>query len=179
MVSVFNDVDKFQDLCILTNQPKSDAQLKNIAYIIFNKPRLFMEALKAWNIRESTENTCTSFKIYIRKEYNKLRKVGALTINQSTINQQVNNTQELPTNNEPSSEISRELHNTNMDVIMLINQAPEEPISEPQGNLQGNASTAKSVLSLTQMVKTLQDRLDKMSKPAPVSKDINPKNGKA
>ena len=36
--TVFSVVDKFRDLCILTEQPKSDAQLTNIAYIIFNKP---------------------------------------------------------------------------------------------------------------------------------------------
>ena len=40
--SVFSAVDKFRDLCILTDQPKLDSQLTNIAYIIFNKPRFFM-----------------------------------------------------------------------------------------------------------------------------------------
>ena len=37
--TVFSVVDKFRDLCILTDQPKTDAQLTNVAYIIFNKPR--------------------------------------------------------------------------------------------------------------------------------------------
>ena len=36
--TVFSVVDKFRDLCILTDQPKTDAQLTNVAYIIFNKP---------------------------------------------------------------------------------------------------------------------------------------------
>ena len=37
--SVFSAINKFRDLCILTGQPKSDEQLTNMAYIIFNKPR--------------------------------------------------------------------------------------------------------------------------------------------
>ena len=41
--SVFSTVDKFRDLCILTDQPKLDSQLTNISYIIFNKPRF------SWN----------------------------------------------------------------------------------------------------------------------------------
>ena len=43
--TVFSVVDKSRDLCILTKQPKSDSQLTNIAFIIFNKPRPLMEAL--------------------------------------------------------------------------------------------------------------------------------------
>ena len=44
--TVFSVVDKFRDLYILTDQPKTGAQLTNVAYIIFDKPRLFMDLKK-------------------------------------------------------------------------------------------------------------------------------------
>ena len=45
--AVISAVDKFCDLCILTKQPKSDGQLTNISYIIFNKLMCFRDAIKA------------------------------------------------------------------------------------------------------------------------------------
>ena len=83
--SVFSAVDKFCDLCILTDQPKMDSQLTNIAYIIFNKPRFFMEALKTWNREDNSVKTYAAFKLHIRKEYNELRKVEALTVAHSNL----------------------------------------------------------------------------------------------
>ena len=44
--TVFGALDKFRDLCILMDQPKPNEHLTNIAYIIFNKPKLFMDSLK-------------------------------------------------------------------------------------------------------------------------------------
>ena len=62
--TVFGTVDKFRVLCILTEQPKTDAQLTNIAYIIFNKPRFFMDSLKTWNKRTTNKNY-SDFKIHL------------------------------------------------------------------------------------------------------------------
>ena len=70
--SVFSAVDKFRDLCILTDKLKMDSQLTNIAYILFNKPRFFMEALKIWNREDNSVKTYAVFKLHIRKEYNEL-----------------------------------------------------------------------------------------------------------
>ena len=58
--NVFSAVNKFRDLYILTEQPKSDGLLTNIAYIIFNMPRFFMESLKQWNRKDLVA------KIYVR-----------------------------------------------------------------------------------------------------------------
>lgn len=68
--TVFAALDKFRDLCILTDQPKSDGQLTNIAYIIFNKPKLFMNSLKAWNKKETDEKTYANSKLHLREEHN-------------------------------------------------------------------------------------------------------------
>ena len=44
--AVFSAVDKFRDLCFFTKQGKSDNQLTNILYIIFDKSHCFMNTLK-------------------------------------------------------------------------------------------------------------------------------------
>ena len=42
--TVFNKIKIFQDLCILTSNEKSDHQLVQIVYLIFNKTRAFMDS---------------------------------------------------------------------------------------------------------------------------------------
>ena len=126
MDSAFSAVDKFWDLCIVTDQPKMDSQLTNIAYIIFNKPWFFTEALKTWNKQDNTNKTYAIFKLHIRKEYNELQKVGALTLAQWNINPQANLTQDLPTNKTFTNEITRELRSTIMDGITLLHKCREK-----------------------------------------------------
>ena len=43
--TVFNKINWFQDLCELCNNGKSDRQLVQLAYIIFNRTRVFMDSL--------------------------------------------------------------------------------------------------------------------------------------
>ena len=68
-----------------------------------------MESLKMWNKKESNEKTNVEFKIHIRKEYNELQKVGALTIQQSNITPQLNNVQEPVNTQNLSKKNSNEL----------------------------------------------------------------------
>ena len=65
--SVFSAVDKFRDLCKLIDQPKSDSQLTNISYIIFNKPRFFMESLKHWNKKEQSKKLILHSRFIFKK----------------------------------------------------------------------------------------------------------------
>ena len=123
--TVFSVIDKFRDLCILTKQPKSDGQLTNIVYIIFNKPRFFMESLKSWNKRTS-EKTYSNFKDHLRKEYNELRQVSALSVKHSNLQPQLNlasNTENLSST--ISASVSNDLRNTIMDAIMALNKSDE------------------------------------------------------
>ena len=63
---VFSAVNKIRDLCILNEQSKSDRQLTNILYIIFDKPLFLMDALKVLNKR-TTNETYADFKTHIYK----------------------------------------------------------------------------------------------------------------
>ena len=49
--SVFNRIKAFQDLCILTKNQKTDRQLIQLAYLVFNKNKAFMDSLKTWNAK--------------------------------------------------------------------------------------------------------------------------------
>ena len=120
--TVFSVIDKFCDLCVLTKQPKSDRQLTNIAYIIFNKPQFLMESLKSWN-KQTTDKTYSDFKTHLRKEYNELCQVGVLSIKQSNLQPQVNMTSSTENiSNAISALVTNDLHNTIMDAIMALNQ---------------------------------------------------------
>ena len=135
-----------------------------------------MESLKVWN-RQDNNKTYTDFKIHIRKEYNELRKVGALTIQQSQLNPQVNNVQEPTT--DLTSAITSELRSTIMDVIISIQQVPEETMTTPTNPQANNVGANDPVIQLTKMVQTLQEKVDKMTKPPAPPKNINLKTGKS
>ena len=180
--TVFSTTNQFRDLCILTEQPKSDNQLTNISYIIFNKLRIFMDSLKMWNKSTPVEKTYAAFKTYLRKEYNELRKVGALTIQQSHLHPQANlavDTSQTLTE-QISSTVANDIRTTIMDAIMALNQ-PEQPSVPvvPQANA---ATTDPNVSHLTQMVAALQQQINQMSgqlsAPPVPSLSTNPRTGK-
>ena len=85
--TIFNKVNWFQDFCILCDNKKSDRQLVQITYIIFNRTRAFMDVLLQQNKNRSADKTYENFKIHMREEYRALKEVGALTINDSLITQ--------------------------------------------------------------------------------------------
>ena len=67
-------------MCDLCNNGKTDPQLVQLAYIIFNRVRLFQDALKEWNKKKSTDKTYVNLKKHMRQQYQELKQVGALTI---------------------------------------------------------------------------------------------------
>ena len=81
---VFTQVTLFQDLCAITNNNKTDKQLCQTAYLIFNMARAFVDVLKKWNAKESTDKTFAQFKKNMHEEHHTLKQVGALTIQSST-----------------------------------------------------------------------------------------------
>ena len=85
--SVFNRIKAFQDLCVLTGNAKTDRQLVQLAYLVFNKTKAFMDSLKTWNSKLLLNKTFTKFKIHMREEHHALRQVGVLTIRDSEFSQ--------------------------------------------------------------------------------------------
>ena len=65
---------------------KSGRQLVAIGYLIFNRTKAYMDALKTWNANPSLNKIFENLKRHLRTEYHAFRRVGALTIQESTIN---------------------------------------------------------------------------------------------
>ena len=56
-----------------------------LAYIIFNRTRAFMDVLLRWNKKPKDENTYNNFKKHMRTGYHELKEVGALAIKDSEL----------------------------------------------------------------------------------------------
>ena len=84
---VFSKITLFQDLCIITNNDHTDKQLVQMAYLIFNRTRAFVDALKKWNSKETSAKTFATFKKHMREEHQALKQVGALTLQDSNFYQ--------------------------------------------------------------------------------------------
>lgn len=65
---------------------KSDPQLVHIAYLIFMKTKVYHEALKTWNAKAAVDKKFANIQIHFRQEYHDLKKVGELTVEESSLN---------------------------------------------------------------------------------------------
>ena len=83
---IFNRIKEFSELCAMTGNDKSDRQLVAMGYLIFNRTKAYTDALKTWNAKPLVEKTFANLKIHLRTEYHALRRVGALTVHESSLN---------------------------------------------------------------------------------------------
>ena len=83
--TVFNKINWFQDLCNLSNNKKTDRQLVQLSYIIFNQSKAFMDVLLKWNTKKVADKTYNKFKMHMRQGYHALREVGSLAIKDSEL----------------------------------------------------------------------------------------------
>ena len=65
---------------MLSDNDKTDKQLVQLAYLILNNSRAYMNSLKIWNSKDSADKTLSTFNTHTRAEYHVLRQVGALNI---------------------------------------------------------------------------------------------------
>ena len=84
---IFNKIQDFQDLCLLIGKTKSDTQLVDMAYLIFQKSGIFRDTLLRWNQKPSVDKTFVNLTLFMRQEYLDLQEVGGLTVNNSLHNQ--------------------------------------------------------------------------------------------
>lgn len=118
--TVFNDIQQFQTLCQLVGKGKTDSQLVDIAYIIFQKSGIFMEPLMQWNKRTATNNY-EDFKTFIQEEYNASDAVGGLTVGNSSLHQ-ANAVQELKDHQQHlTEELKKDLHSSVKIILQTYN----------------------------------------------------------
>ena len=142
-----------------------------------------MEALKTWNKEDTTNKTYANFKAHLRKEYNELRQVGALSIKDAKIQPQMNLTSSSDMTERISATVTNDLRTTIMDAIMALNNS--EDTIEPQVNAAtipndtNVTELARLVKDLHQEVKFLRSQGSNGQSTAPsTSRDVNPKTGK-
>ena len=190
---VFNKIKKHQELAILMNNPKTDKQLCSTAYTIFNRTGVFQNHLIAWNNKPDNDRTFSNMKLHTRASWEALKKVGALKIQDSSLNQ-ANIVQELATQQQALAQNLREdfstqLQTTIQDAMNMFQQ--QEPFQQPtvpppltdtsSSNQSLNSTT--STLTLDTLMTTIQDLKKEISslKNSTTNKDtsdINPRTGK-
>ena len=115
--SVFNKVQDLQDICTLLGKHKTDTQLVDMSYLIFQKSGIFMDSLLRWNKKASVDQTFTNLKSFMRNEYLALQEVRGLTVNNSILNQ-ANIAQQINEIKEHQDHVALNLKNELADNIM-------------------------------------------------------------
>ena len=191
---VFNKIIKHQDLCVLMNNPLTDRQLVGIAYKIFNRTQLFQNALIKWNKKPSPDKTFTMLKIHMRQQWNELNKVGALKIQDSTLNQ-ANLIQEINEQQQDliaslKNDINNQFRSTIADAIMMLQQQNHNDIGPDITNTSSSdsANSVTSNITLDTLLSTIKDlkaelttiKSSQQTCPPVVSNndEINPRRGK-
>ena len=176
---VFNKITLFHDLCTITNNDKTDKQLVQIAYLIFNRTRAFVDALKKWNELSEESKTYAKFKKHMRAEHHALKRVGALTVQDSTF-YQANLLQQPDVQAQIDEQVKTSL-------LSALNDFQELQL-ESEDNNQGQETTFgvnnltkedNTTTALLNLIKQLTDKVDKLAQHQPMpSRTMNPKTGK-
>ena len=78
-------VQEYADLLNIAGRPLQDAQIQDLAYYLINKYQIYQDALKNWN-KLPLPKTWEMMKEHMRQEYQTLKDVNALTIDESALN---------------------------------------------------------------------------------------------
>ena len=130
-----------------------------------------MDVLLKWNQKPIDQKAYNNFKIHMRKGYHELREVGALSIQDSTLNyanmvKDVTEHQERMAKDIKDS-LSDQLNNSLMEALMVSQNhpvpAPDDTssLSTPSIN---SASSDATIASLVTIIKKLEAKVDSLSK---------------
>jgi hypothetical protein len=138
--TIFNHIQDFQDICGLLNKAKTDTQLVDTAYFIFQKSGLFRDSLNRWNKLPDPAKKFQDFKVFMRSEYLDLQEVGGMTLASSNLNT-INIVQELKQHHEDVvSDLKRELAENFIETLKTMNMSEETENQHP--NVQSYVTPA-------------------------------------
>ena len=176
---VFSQIALFQDLCAITNNDKTDKQLCQMAYLIFNRTRAFVDSLKKWNAKSAEDKTYSKFKKHMRDEHHALKQAGALTIKESSfyqanmIQQVLTQQSELQDNLQAS--IDQQVKDSLLLALIKYTNQSEEPQVEVANNVTTKAKDA-STETILDMIAALTKKVEDLKRPTDT--DINPRTDK-
>ena len=78
--SVFSEIEDLDTIASMANNPMTEKQKMDMAYLILQNTKRFSTGLKKWDKKDLEEQDWQSFKDHFRKEQKDLRKCGELTI---------------------------------------------------------------------------------------------------
>ena len=180
---VFTKITLLQDLCIITHNDKTDKQLCQLAYLIFNRTRAFVDSLKKWNEMKPKSKTFAAFKKHMREEHHALKRVGALTIQDSSM-YQANMLQQVISQQDALQE---NLQNTIDDQVKASLAAALSAYtsgddtsveSEPSVQEVNNVTVPDTTRELLKLIESLTKKVDQLSTQPKSMKKINPRTGK-
>jgi hypothetical protein len=80
---VFDPIDDLAELAGVADQPMTEAQMINIAFIVFQNTGKFKSDLKAWNRKNEADKTWSNMKKHFRDALEDIRDVDDVTIEQT------------------------------------------------------------------------------------------------
>ena len=160
---VFNKITLFHDLCTITNNNKTEKRLVQLAYLIFNCTRAFVDALKKWNELSEDEKTYAKFKKHMRTEHQALKRVGALTVQDSTFYQ--SNLLQQP---DVQAQIDEQVKTSLLSALNDFQEYQMESDDDNQGqdctlrlnNVSKDDTTTTTLLNL---IKQLAEKVDQLT----------------
>ena len=196
---LFNNIDFFVDISELTKRTITDRRQIQMAYLIFNRAGVFRDSLKTWNARPDNLKTYDALKVFMRDEHAALDMVGALTIQDSSL-QHANMLQALQIQQDDlADKFQRNLltafdsyAQSEQENIPPNSSSPEHQVSDDISRMISNMSsksdsTEKSMISMLQKMMNkmneLETKVNNGGKPdkktLTSTSKVNPKTGKA
>ena len=174
---VFTKITLFRDLCTITNNDKTDKQLVQLAYLIFNRTRAFVNTLKKWNEKSTEDKTYANFKQHMRDVHHALKRVGALTIQESTLYQA-----NLMQNADMQAQIDEQVKTSLLAALtdFQVEQNDSEPEEATVPTMEANNLKSQDTnAALLELIQKLTKKVEQLtSQPAAPNSSINPKTGK-
>lgn len=162
---IFNNIDRFANVCELVEDPISDRRKVNISYTIISKNSVFADSLKTWNRKPANDRSYTAMKAFMRNKYNKFDKVGSLSVDNSSLNQ-ANISQELKNHQEQMAEGMEQNLKINMIETLtgLCGQLEDNENAPPQAAVNNLAQPNLSDNAMFQLLTSLQNKVEALSK---------------
>ena len=162
---IFNNIDRFSNLCELVGDPISDRRKVNISYKLISKNTAFRDSLKSWNRKPATAKVYADMKTFMREEYNDLDEVGGLSVDNSSLNQ-AHILQEMKIHQEQMAERMEQNLKINMIETLtgLCGQLENEENIAPQQESANNLAQPNfSDNAMFQLLTSLQNKVEALS----------------
>ena len=84
---IFNSIDCFASLYELVKDLIPNRRKVNLGYKLISKNSAIKDSLKAWNKKDANARNYTAMNLFMRNQYNKIDKVGSLSVDNSSLSQ--------------------------------------------------------------------------------------------